>query len=77
LILFRKFTEKFASQDALPVSTTPASKTTAVNLPLVPMVSMMPVANNGNNIRLLTPLSELEEKNYLKVPKQNILNFSD
>jgi hypothetical protein len=28
-------------------------------------VSMTPVANNGNNISLLTPLRELEEKIYL------------
>ncbi len=28
---------------------------------------MTPVANNGNTIRLLTPESELEEKNYLYV----------
>jgi hypothetical protein len=33
-----------------PVSTTPA-----VNLPLVLLVSLILVANNGNNIRLLTP----------------------
>ncbi len=53
-----------------PVSTTPAG-----NLPLV---SLTPVANNGNNIRLLTPESELEGKNlyigflyYPKVTKQN------
>jgi hypothetical protein len=29
----------------------------------LPPVSMTPVANNGNNIRLLTPYSELEGKN--------------
>ncbi len=53
-----------------PVSTTPAA-----NLPLL---SFTPVANNGNNIRLLTPKSELEGKNlYIcflyppKVTKQN------
>jgi len=47
----------------------------AVNLP--PM-STTPVANNENSISLLTPLSELEGKNYLyvnhttrKVSKQN------
>ena len=38
-----------------PVSTTPAS------------VSMTPVANNGNNIRLLRPKSEHEGKMYLLV----------
>ncbi len=37
---------------------------TAVNL--LP-VSMTPVANNGNNIRQLTPESEFEEKMYLYV----------
>jgi hypothetical protein len=59
-----------------PVSTTPAA-----NLPLV---SLTPVANKGNNIRLLTPESELEGKNlyicflyYPKVTKQNYYNFSD
>jgi hypothetical protein len=53
-----------------PVSTTLA----AVSLP----VSLTPVANNGNNIRLPTPESELEGKNlylcflyYPKVTKQN------
>ncbi len=35
------------------------SMTLAVNLPPVSMTS---VENNGNNIRLLTPYSELEEK---------------
>jgi hypothetical protein len=57
---------KFAAGGKLPpVSTTPAS-----NLP--------PVANNGNNIKLQTPESELEGKNlyicfhyYPKVTKQN------
>jgi hypothetical protein len=68
-----------------PVSTTPAanlppvSMTPAANffLPL-PLVLWTPVANNGNNIRLLTPESELEGKNlykgflyYPKVAKQN------
>jgi hypothetical protein len=38
-----------------PVSTTPAAN--------LPPVSLTPVANNGNNIRLLTPESELEGKN--------------
>ena len=53
-----------------PVSTTPAAN--------LPPVSLTPVANNGNNIRLLTPESELEGKNvymcnlyYPKVPQQN------
>jgi hypothetical protein len=52
------------------VSTTPAA-----NLPLV---LLTPVANNGNNIKLQTPESELEGKNlyicdlyYPKVTKQN------
>jgi hypothetical protein len=52
------------------VSTTPAAN--------LPPVSLTPVANNGNNIRLLTPESELEGKNfyicflyYPKVTKQN------
>ncbi len=38
------------------VSTTPAAN--------LPPVSLTPVANNGNNIRLQTPESELEGKNY-------------
>jgi hypothetical protein len=44
----------------------------------LPPVSLTPVANNGNNIRLQTPYSELEGKNlyicllyYPKVSKQN------
>jgi hypothetical protein len=54
----------------LPVSTTPAAN--------LPPVSLTPVANNGNNIRLQTPESELEGKNsytcflyYPKVTKKN------
>jgi hypothetical protein len=31
-------------------------------LTILPLVSTTPVANNGNNIRLLTTESELEEK---------------
>ncbi len=53
-----------------PVSTTPAEN--------LPPVSLTPVANNGNNIRLLTLESELEGKKlcigflyYPKVTKQN------
>ena len=53
----------------------PVSMTPAANLP---PVSVPPVANNGNNIRLLTPESELEGKilcigflYYPKVTKQN------
>jgi hypothetical protein len=53
-----------------PVSTTPAAN--------LPPVSLTPLANNGNNIRLQTPSSELESKNlyicllyYPKVSKQN------
>jgi hypothetical protein len=38
----------------------PASLTPAANLP---PVSLTPVANNGNNIWLQTPESELEGKN--------------
>ncbi len=38
-----------------PVSTTPAAN--------LPPVSLTTMANNGNNIRLLTPESELEGKN--------------
>ncbi len=38
----------------------PVSMTPAANLP---PVSTTPVANNGNNIRLQTPVSELEGKN--------------
>ncbi len=41
-----------------PVSTTPRQ----IFLPL-PLVLLTPVANNGNNIRLLSPESELEGKN--------------
>ncbi len=52
-----KFAEIFVSQGAPPVSTTPA-----VNLS---PVSMTPVANNGNNIRLLTP--NVKKKIYLYV----------
>ena len=37
-----------------PVSTTPAAN--------LPPVSITPVANNGHNIRLLRPKSELESK---------------
>ncbi len=51
------------------------STTLAANLP---PVSLTPVSNNGNNIRLQTPESELEGKNlficflyYPKVTKQN------
>jgi hypothetical protein len=47
-------------------------------LPPVPLVLLTPVANNGNNIRLQIPKSELEGKNvcicflyYPKVTKQN------
>ncbi len=43
----------------LPASTTPAVNLTPVSWPLV--------ANNGNNIRLLTPLSDLKEQIYLYV----------
>ncbi len=43
-----------------PVAMAPVSTTPAVNL--LP-VSSTPVANDGNNIRLLSTLSELEEKN--------------
>ena len=59
-----------------PVSTTPAAN--------LPPVSTTPVANNGNNIRLLTPESEVEGKNvymcnlyYPKVSQQNYKKFSD
>jgi hypothetical protein len=63
-----------------PVSTTPAAI-----LPPVPLVLLTPVANNGNNIRLQTPESELEGKNVyicvtygdLKVPKCEIFDRSD
>jgi hypothetical protein len=41
-----------------PVSTTPAAN--------LPPVSLTPVENNGNNIRLQTPESELEGKNLYK-----------
>ncbi len=53
-----------------PVSTTPAAN--------LPPVSLTAVANNGNNIRLQTPESELEGKNlylcflyYPKLTRQN------
>jgi hypothetical protein len=54
----------------------PVSMTPVVNLPLV---SAKRVENNENNISLLTPYREIEEKIYLyvklyypKVSKQNI-----
>jgi hypothetical protein len=57
------------------------SITLAVNLP---QLSKTPVINNGYSIRLLTPQSEIEEKiecicsfYHPKVPKLNILNFTD
>jgi hypothetical protein len=37
---------------------------------------MTSLANNGNNFRLLTPQSELEEKNYLSCPNKILKNFS-
>ncbi len=37
--------------------------TPATNFPPIPLVLLIPVANNGNTIRLLTPYSELEDKN--------------
>jgi hypothetical protein len=49
----------------------------------LPPVSLTPVANNGNNIRLQKPESELAGKNlyiysmYPKVTKQNYKKFSD
>jgi hypothetical protein len=50
----------------------------------LPPVSTTPAANDGNNIRLQSPESELEGKNlylcflyYPKVTKQNYKNFSD
>jgi hypothetical protein len=67
---FKKFAEIFTSQGTPLVSTTPAA-----NLPPVPatpvanftLLLTTPVANLpliiGTNIRLLTPKSELEEKN--------------
>ncbi len=69
----RFFAEIFASKGAPPVSTTPeanfATRTTGVvdSGSKLPPLSMGPVANNGNNIILLTNLSELKEKNYLYV----------
>ncbi len=56
-----------------PVSTTPAENLSPV--------STTPVANNGNNIRLLTPESELDENNLSicllpMVSKQSNKNFS-
>jgi hypothetical protein len=46
------------------VSTTPAANFHPVPLLLlISLVLTTPMANNGNNIRLLTPLSELEGKN--------------
>jgi hypothetical protein len=45
----------------IPVANLPQVSTiAAANLP---QVSLTPVANNGNNIRLQIPLSELEGKN--------------
>jgi hypothetical protein len=65
--IFRKFEEKFASQGAPPVSTTLSANFTTgtagvvdfFNL-FIPYSMLIPVANNGNIIRLLTPSSELE-----------------
>jgi hypothetical protein len=40
----------------------------AANFPLVfliPVANLPPVANNGNNIRLLTPQNELDECTYM------------
>jgi hypothetical protein len=58
-----------------PVSTTPVAN--------LPPVFLTPVANNGYNIRLQKPESELEGKNlyicflyYPKVTKQNYYKFS-
>ncbi len=64
--------EIFASQGAPSISTAPAtgstmvvanlppiSKTLAVNLPLVTLVLFLLVADNGNDITLLSPESEL------------------
>jgi hypothetical protein len=42
-----------------PVSTTPVAS--------LPPVLMTPVANNGNNIRLQTPESELEGKHFMYI----------
>ncbi len=44
---------------------------------LIPVANLPPVANNGNNVRLLSPQSELDEFTYLftllpKGPKQYI-----
>ncbi len=50
-----------AGGESPPVSTTPTA-----NLPLV---SLTPAANNGNNIRLLTPGSELEGKELRLSPR--------
>jgi hypothetical protein len=48
--IFQKIEEIFTGQGA-----PRASKTPAANLPAVPLVLLIPVTNNGNNIRLLTP----------------------
>jgi hypothetical protein len=76
--LFKNF-EIFASQSAPRVSTTPAANfATGFACVVETPVTKTPVVNNGNNIRVLRPLSELDGKNvskgYLyfpKVSKQN------
>jgi hypothetical protein len=68
LTLFSGAWEKVIHEKNLP----PVSTIRAANLPPVfngaggklPPVSTTPVANNGDNIRLQTPLSEFEGKNF-------------
>jgi hypothetical protein len=45
------------------VSTTPAANFAKVSIGLMIPVTITPMANNGNNSRLLRPYSELEGKN--------------
>jgi hypothetical protein len=47
---FNNFVGPTPAANLLPVSMTPVA-----NLPPVPLISLIPVANNGNSIRLPTP----------------------
>jgi hypothetical protein len=87
---FQKFAEMFASEGAPPVSTHRWKLCHWYQhhqrkiLPPVLLVLLIPVANNGNNIRLMTPSSEFEGKNLFtymltllpKSVQKNNWNFS-
>ncbi len=61
----QQFAEIFGSQGATGINDTGGNSSQVSTKPVanLPLVSTTPVANNGNTIRLLTPWSELEEKN--------------